>query len=85
VSFSTSGTGFSGRCSVIVIDRATGLQVPSLGGGNYSFRVDATDNGATGDTYAISVYTSTGVLWHRAGTTASQLPLGGGNVVVHSK
>jgi len=85
LSFSTKGTGFSGKCSVIVIDPTTGLQVSGLGGGNYSFRVDATDNGTTGDTYAISVYTSTGALWHQAGTTATQLLLGGGNIVVHSK
>jgi hypothetical protein len=59
--------------------------VSGLGGGNYSYRVDATDKGQTGDTCAISVYTSTGALWHQAGTTAAQLLLGGGNVVLHSK
>jgi len=49
--------------------------------------VDATDNGTPGntDSYAISIYTSGGVLYHQAGTTGSQLTLGGGNVVVHTK
>ena len=70
---------------MIVIDPATGLQVAGLGGGNYSFRVDATQNTTTPSTYAISVYSSTGVLWHQAGTTAKQLPLGGGTIMVHSK
>jgi uncharacterized protein YjbI with pentapeptide repeats len=84
-SITTTTTAFSGKASVIVIDPATGLQVSGLGGGNYTYRVDATDNGQTGDRYAISVYTSTGQLWHQAGTTAVQLVLGGGNVVLHSK
>jgi uncharacterized protein YjbI with pentapeptide repeats len=81
---STTGTGFSGKATVTVIDPTTGLPVTTLGGGNYSFRVDATQNATTPSTYAISVYTSTGVLWHRAGTTSVQLPLGGGNIVIHS-
>jgi MBG domain (YGX type)/Pentapeptide repeats (8 copies) len=74
---------FSGKCSVIVIDPATGLAVVGLGGGNYSYRVDTTVNATKPDTYAISVYTPQGALWHQAGTTAAQLALGGGNIVVH--
>jgi hypothetical protein len=81
---SITGTGFSGKASVTVIDPNTGLPVTTLGGGNYSFRVDATQNSTTPSTYAISVYTSTGVLWHQAGTTSVQLPLGGGNIMVHA-
>ncbi len=88
----TSTTGFSGKAAVTVIDPSTGLPVLGLGGGNYSFRVDATQgmaatktSPATPSTYAISVYNGLGQLWHQAGTTASQLPLGGGNVVVHPK
>jgi hypothetical protein len=69
---------------VTAINPATGLAVSGIGGGNYNYRVDVTDNGTTGDTYAISVYTATGTLFHQAGTTGSQLPLGGGNVVVHT-
>jgi hypothetical protein len=60
--------------------------VSSLGGGNFTYRVDTTDNGTSSrDTYAISVYTPTGSLYHQAGTTSSQLPLAGGNLVVHTK
>ena len=67
------------------IDPTTGMAVSGIGGGNYTYRVDVTDNGSTGDTYAISVYTPTGTLYHQAGTTGSQLSLGGGNIVVHIK
>jgi hypothetical protein len=78
--------GFSGKANVTVINPATGLAVTGLGGGNYSYRVDATDNGSPGttDKYTLSIYTPTGVLYHQAGTTASQITLGGGNIVVHS-
>jgi hypothetical protein len=80
-------TSFSGKCNVTVIDRVTGAVVTGLGGGGYTFRVDATDLGSPGssDSYAISVYNSAGVLYHQAGTAAKQLVLGGGNVVVHGK
>lgn len=87
ITFPASNTvSFSAKANVTVIDRATGLAVTGLGGGNYTFRVDATDNGAPGstDTYAITVYAPNGVLFHQAGTTGSQLGLGGGNVTVHS-
>jgi hypothetical protein len=85
-SSTSNSASFSGKCNVAVIDRATGLAVTGLGGGNYTFRVDTTDNGAPGssDTYGISVYSPTGSLFHQAGTTASQLVLGGGNITVHS-
>ena len=81
-SVGTGSVSFSGKCNVMAIDPTTGLQVAGIGGGNYTYRVDATDS-TKGDRYAISVYTPTGVLWHQAGTTASQLLLGGGQVVVH--
>jgi hypothetical protein len=82
----TTTAGFSGKANVTVINPATGLAVTGLGGGNYSYRVDATDNGLPGttDKYTLSIYTPTGVLYHQAGTTASQITLGGGNIVVHS-
>jgi hypothetical protein len=82
----TTTAGFSGKANVTVINPATGLAVTGLGGGNYSYRVDATDNGSPGttDKYTLSIYTPTGVLYHQAGTTASQITLGGGNIVVHS-
>jgi phospholipase C len=81
----TSG-GFGGKANVSVIDPETGLAVAGLGGGNFSYRVDVVDGASTGtsDTYAITVYTPTGALYHQAGTPQRQLPLGGGNVVVHS-
>jgi hypothetical protein len=85
LSFGTNTASFSGKCNVTAIDPSTGLAVTGIGGGNYTYRVDVTDNGNTGDTYAISVYNSTGTLYHQAGTTGSQLPLGGGNIVVHTQ
>jgi hypothetical protein len=83
---SANSVSFSAKANVTVIDRATGLAVSGLGGGNYTFRVDATDKGEPGssDTYAIVVYAPNGVLYHQAGTTAGQLTLGGGNLTVHS-
>jgi len=87
ITFPASNTvSFSAKANVTVIDRSTGLAVPGLGGGNYTFKVDSTDNGAPGSTdkYAITVYAPNGVLYHQAGTTGSQLVLGGGNVTVHS-
>jgi hypothetical protein len=85
LSFGTNSVSFSAKANVTVFNRATGAIVSSAG--NYTFRVDAVDNGSpsTNDTYAISVYTPTGALYHQAGTTAAQLLLGGGNVVVHTK
>jgi hypothetical protein len=71
----------------------TGLAVTGSGGGNFSFRVDATDYGSTGtDRYAISIYTGSGALYHQAAlswgvnqaVSTNQLNLGGGNIVVHT-
>ncbi len=86
LSFGTNTASFSGKANVTAIDPRTGLAVSGIGGGNYTYRVDVTDNGSTGDTYAISVYTPTGTLYHQAGTTSAsgQLRLGGGNIVVHT-
>jgi hypothetical protein len=85
LAFGTNTASFSGKANVTAIDPKTGLPVPGIGGGSYTYRVDVTDNDSTGDTYAISVYTPTGTLYHQAGTTGSQLPLGGGNTVVHTQ
>jgi hypothetical protein len=84
LSLGNKTASFSGKCNVTAIDPTTGLAVSGIGGGNYTYRVDVTDNGSTGDTYAISLYTPTGTLYHPAGTTGSQLLLGGGNIVVHT-
>jgi hypothetical protein len=85
LSFGINTSGFSGKANVTAINPSSGLAVSGVGGGNYTYRIDVTDNGSTGDTYAISVYTPTGALYHQAGTTSNQLALGGGNIVVHTK
>jgi hypothetical protein len=74
---------FSGKATVIATDPVTGLQVPGIGGGNYQFRVDATDI-ANADTYAITITTPAGKPFHQAGTSTAGLPLGGGNIAVHA-
>jgi len=79
--FTPTTASFSGKASVIVVNPLTGMVVSGLGGGNYTYRVDVTS--ASTPTYAISVYDSTGALYHQAGTTGTQIPLGGGNIVVH--
>jgi hypothetical protein len=89
LAFGTNTVSFSAKCNVTVINPTTG-PVSGLGGGNFTCRVDAADNGASGDTYALSVYTSAGVLYHQAGTTSAQLVLGGGgpgggNIVIHTR
>jgi hypothetical protein len=68
---------------VTVVDPATGLAVPALGGGNFTFRVDVNDG--TPDTYALSIYDSAGKLYHQVGTTAAQLAVGGGNITVRTR
>ena len=85
LTFGTNTASFGGKATVIAINPATGQIVTGIGGGNYSYRVDVTDNGTAGSTYAISVYTPAGQLYHQAGTTSQQLPLGGGNILVHTK
>jgi hypothetical protein len=62
ISFGTNTSSFSGKANVTAINPNTGLAVSGIGGGNYTYRVDATDNDSTGDTYAISVYTPTGAV-----------------------
>ena len=78
---------FKGRCTVQKVDRSTGLVVQSFG--NYSMTVDARDGDLLtpkqGDAYAITILDNTGVIWKRVGTSASPLPLGGGNVMVKGK
>jgi hypothetical protein len=76
---------FTGKCNVTIINPVTGLAVSSLGG--YTFRVDITDYGQPGvaDTYALTVYTGGGAIYHQVGTNTSPITLGGGNVVVHGK
>jgi len=49
---------------------------------SYTFRVDVADKPA-GDTFAITVSSALGVLYHRAGTTAVQIKISGGSITVH--
>lgn len=78
----TDKASFAGKASVTVVDASTGLLVDGLGGGNYSYRVDVSDGAEDG--FSITVYSPSGALYHRAGTPSELLPLGGGNVVIHS-
>jgi hypothetical protein len=84
LSFGTNTASFSGKATLTVINRATGQVISSVG--NYTFRVDTTDNGSPGttDKYAISVYAPNGTLYHQAGTVASEITIAGGNIVVHT-
>jgi hypothetical protein len=85
ISFGTNTASFSGKANVTAINPSTGLPVSGIGGRNYTYRIDVTHNGTIGDTYAISVYTPTGALYHQAGTTSKQLTLRGGGIVVHTQ
>ncbi len=80
------GAFFVGNAVVAAFDSRTGRAVPGIGGTGFTFRVDVFDGGTggSGDTYAIAVYTSTGALYHRAGTSSSQVHLTGGNVTVRA-
>jgi phospholipase C len=69
----------AGTCDVIVLDR-DGHTVSETTDNTY--RLDARDVSGS-DTFALSVHTSDGTLYHRVGTAGQPLPLGGGQVVVH--
>ena len=69
----------AGTCEVIVLDPVGHVVTRSTGN---RFRLDVTDVPRS-DTFGLSVYTSDGTLYHRAGTPAVPLRLGGGQVVVH--
>jgi hypothetical protein len=81
------GAWFAGKATVVAIDPATGLAVPGIGGGNFSFRVDLVDGGTSGssDTYALSVFTPAGALYHQVGTAGSPITIKGGNLTAHAK
>ena len=82
LSFGTSTTtaSFSNKCSVTVINPATRKVVAGLGGTNFTCRYDVTD-GPT-DKFAMSAYTSAGVLYHQVGTSTSEIAVGSGGIVV---
>ena len=88
----TNKAYFTGKCNVQKIDRATGLPDPTWSSGGFKFAVDITDgdsgspqNTRTTDTIAITVFYSTNAIFRQIGTSTVQIPLGGGNIVVHSK
>jgi phospholipase C len=69
----------AGTCDVTVLDGAGNVVSEST---DDSFRIDVTD--APGhDTFALTVFTPDGTLYHRVGTPGAPLHLGGGQVVVH--
>jgi len=69
----------AGTCDVTVLDAAGQIVSESTGD---RFRLDVGDVPAA-DTFALSVHTPDGTLYHRAGTPSAPLTLGGGQVVVH--
>jgi hypothetical protein len=83
----TNNVYFSGKCNVQKIDRTTGAVAASWG--NYKFAVDITDGDLTiphtTDTIAIRIVNSINAIWRQIGTPTAQIPLGGGNIVIHSK
>ena len=70
LAFGTTTSSFSGKASVVVINPVNGRVVSGLGGTTYTYRVDIVDG--TTDKFAISVYTSTGALYHQAGDRESR-------------
>jgi hypothetical protein len=69
----------AGTCDVTVLDGAGSVVSQST---DDTFRLDVTDDPGE-DTFALSVYTPDGTLYHRVGTPRYPLRLGGGQVVVH--
>jgi hypothetical protein len=69
----------AGSCEVTVLD-ADGRSVSESTGD--TFRLDVGDI-RRADTFALSIFTPDGALYHRVGTPREPLELGGGQVVVH--
>jgi len=79
LAISSGHATIAGTCDVTVLDAAGSVVSQST---DDAFRLDVSD--APGkDTFALSVYTVDGTLYHRVGTPRYPLPLGGGQVVVH--
>jgi hypothetical protein len=78
---------FTGKCNIFRIDRATGEVTTYMS--CCKFAVDITDGDLVTprvtDTIAITIFGSGGSIWKQMGTFSGQIPLGGGNLVVHSK
>jgi hypothetical protein len=83
----TNGAYFTAKATLSKIDRTTGQVVSS--DGNYTFAVNITDGKLIGlkrsDTFAITIFYGSGLIWKQVGTALSPINLGGGSIVVHSK
>ncbi|WP_026421932.1 PKD domain-containing protein [Actinokineospora inagensis] len=79
VTFTTTGVTFTTKCAAIVL-APNGTPIPRLTTRNLACRVSATD--AKTDTYAITVTTAAGSVYHQAGTPTAQLPLQGGAILL---
>jgi hypothetical protein len=78
---------FGGHATVLAVDPRTHRVVPGAGGGGFTYRVDATDDGAghTRDRLAILVTRPDGTVLDRAGTPSAPLTLTAGNISVQSR
>jgi len=78
---------FSAKSTLQKINRASGEVVSS--DGSYSFAVEVTDSDMSrvkkADSFAITIFKENGTIWKQIGTASSQILLGGGNIVIHSK
>ena len=80
-------SNFKGNCNVQKIDPATGLVVESSG--NYSFEAFTKDGDLlsprAADAYSITVWDRNGAVWHKVGSAAALVSLGGGNITNKAK
>jgi len=75
----TNKASFQGKANVKTYNPAT--RVTTDIGGDFAFVVSVVDNGSRGDTYQITVYDKSGLLYHQTGARA----LSGGNIVVSTR
>jgi hypothetical protein len=81
LSITSNHVSISGKATLTAYDPRTGLAIAGIGGGNYTFLVNAADNGSGNvDTYSIVIRTPSAIVIH----SLSQTLLGGGNVAVHN-
>jgi phospholipase C len=79
LAISASHATIAGTCDVTVLDGAGSVVSQST---DDMFRLDVSDTRGQ-DTFALTVFTPDGTLYHRVGTPRYPLGLGGGQVVVH--
>ena len=80
LSFATGSASFSGKATVTIINPTTRKVVTNPAGTAFTYRVDVKDGSP--DKFALSVYDSTGALYHQAGTTAAPIAIGSGSIIV---